>query len=143
MKCSVVLAALAQSKPTLAARYGVTDLALFGSTPRTEGERAAGDVGEALMSRGAAEALAEVIFSKFEGGERARYRARWMVARAHKRADGKLQAVQRSLERRDPATGAWALLTSGAKQKDTDPVFRDALDGFTVKDFQRSMLLAA
>jgi len=34
MKCSVVLAALAQSKPTLAARYGVTDLALFGSMVR-------------------------------------------------------------------------------------------------------------
>jgi predicted nucleotidyltransferase len=34
MKRSVVLAALAQSKPTLMARYGVTDLALFGSTVR-------------------------------------------------------------------------------------------------------------
>ena len=34
MKCSVVLAALAQSKPTLGARYGVTDLALFGSMVR-------------------------------------------------------------------------------------------------------------
>jgi len=34
MKRSVVLAALAQSKPTLVARYGVTDLALFGSTVR-------------------------------------------------------------------------------------------------------------
>jgi predicted nucleotidyltransferase len=34
MKRSVVLAALAQSKPILMARYGVTDLALFGSTVR-------------------------------------------------------------------------------------------------------------
>jgi hypothetical protein len=34
MKRSVILAALAQSKPTLMARYGVTDLALFGSTVR-------------------------------------------------------------------------------------------------------------
>lgn len=34
MKCSVVLAALAHSKPTLVARYGVTDLALFGSMVR-------------------------------------------------------------------------------------------------------------
>ena len=34
MKRSVVLAALAQSKPTLMARYGVTGLALFGSTVR-------------------------------------------------------------------------------------------------------------
>ena len=34
MKRSVVPAALAQSKPTLIARYGVTDLALLGSTVR-------------------------------------------------------------------------------------------------------------
>ncbi len=34
MKRSVVMAALAQGKPTLMARFGVTDLALFGSTVR-------------------------------------------------------------------------------------------------------------
>jgi len=34
MKRSVLLAAVAQSKPILTARYGVTDLAVFGSTVR-------------------------------------------------------------------------------------------------------------
>lgn len=34
MNCAHVLELLAQSKPTLAARYGVTDIALFGSTAR-------------------------------------------------------------------------------------------------------------
>jgi predicted nucleotidyltransferase len=38
MKRFDVLAHLAQSKPVLAARYGVTDLALFGSTARDSAE---------------------------------------------------------------------------------------------------------
>jgi predicted nucleotidyltransferase len=34
MNCAEVLEQLAHSKPTLVARYGVTGLALFGSTAR-------------------------------------------------------------------------------------------------------------
>jgi predicted nucleotidyltransferase len=43
MNRTQVLEQLARSKPTLAARFGVTDLALFGSTAR-DGARADSDI---------------------------------------------------------------------------------------------------
>ena len=43
MKCAEILEQLARSKPTLAARYGVTEIALFGSTVR-DAARADSDI---------------------------------------------------------------------------------------------------
>ena len=92
--------------------------ALFDRTPRLEG-RSPFKVGRgdddlrvgafdvrALLRRGAGEGWAEV---DFEGKDRRRYRARWEVHRARKRAEGKLQDQQMLFTRlagmRLPANG--------------------------------------
>ncbi len=117
-------------------------LALFGTTPRMEGEGSDRSIAEQIMSRGMGACSAELEFSKLsrELGVRVRYRARWMARRAHGRADGKVQPTERSLEIfRDED---WQTLTSNKREKVYGPEFRTVLEGFGPKDFQRSMLLA-
>jgi ATPase involved in DNA repair len=130
--------------PTGAGKSTLMDaisLALFGTTPRLSGLASERAVAEQIMSRGTGESQARVEFSKWESGARVRYRATWAVHRSRGKADGNVQATRRSLERRQP-DGTWELLVSDKRAKVTDPVFDDALEGFTQHDFQRSMLLA-
>jgi DNA repair exonuclease SbcCD ATPase subunit len=82
-------------------------LALYDNTPRLKRATGRGmnlpDVGDetvspqdprTLLRRGAGEGYAEV---DFVGNDNAEYRARWSVRRARGRADGRLQASDRSL----------------------------------------------
>ena len=117
-------------------------LALFGVTPRLDAQRAdkAADP-RAIMSRGAGQCFASVAFSKIEQGTRRHYRARWACWRARKKPDGAWQSPERSLDRLAP-DGTWELLVSSKKAKDFGPVFDKTLEGFGVRDFNRSMLLA-
>ena len=117
-------------------------LALFGMTPRLNAEHGneAADP-RAIMSRGAGECSAEVMFSKIEEGARRNYRARWTCWRARKKPDGAWQRAIRSMEQLAP-DGSWDLLVSSHKIKDYAPVFDKVLEGFGVRDFNRSMLLA-
>ncbi len=122
-------------------------LALFGTTPRMDRRRknkpSSKDVAEQIMSRGAGTAQASVEFSKLEAasGQRCRYRAIWAARRAHKKPDGAIQAVDRSIERIGP-DGQATLLVSDHRDKVFAPIFFEVLEGFTPQDFQRSMLLA-
>jgi exonuclease SbcC len=133
--------------PTGAGKSTVLDavgLALFGRTPRLVAPRsddAALDARSAL-SRGAGEGSAAVEFRKREGGRSVRYRATWYCKRARKRPDGALQDPVRTLERFDPATGAFVALASDARAARYQPHFDRVLEGLTVTDFQRSVLLA-
>src|SRR6187402_1455489 len=97
--------------PTGAGKSSLLDAlcaALFNRTPRLDGRSSVkigrGDEPEelhlspfdprALLRRGATKGWAEV---DFEGGDGRRWRARWQVARARGRVDGRLQDVQMSL----------------------------------------------
>lgn len=118
-------------------------LALFGQTPRLSNARNEPDAdARNVMSRGTGEAFARLEFSKKEEGARRRYRATWSCHRARKRADGDPQDPTRTLERLDSATGEWETLVSDRRAKFFQPELDRVLEGLTVKDFQRSMLLA-
>ena len=132
--------------PTGAGKSTLMDavsLALFGQTPRLTRERGQKDRESGLiMSHGTGECLAAIEFSKVDtDGKRRRYRAEWSCQRARKKPGGNLQDPQRSLAvyRED---GTKEVLVSGTKAKDIDPCFSQVLQGFTVEDFQRSVLLA-
>ena len=116
-------------------------LALFGTTPRLMAIKAAKAIAEQVMSRGTGVARAAVEFSKFEGGSRVRYRAAWRVHRANRKPDGTMQDVNRSLERLG-SDGTWTTITSDKRDKVHGPHFDAVLEGFSARDFQRSMLLA-
>ncbi len=131
--------------PTGAGKSTLMDavsLALFGSTPRLE-NLASRDVAEQVMSRGTGVAQAQVEFSKRDAasGRRERYRATWSARRAHKRAEGKMQAIARSMERIED-DGTAVILVSDHRESHTKETFQQVLEGFTPQDFQRSMLLA-
>ena len=134
--------------PTGAGKSSLMDaisLALFGQTPRlpkakTEAEPDAD--ARNVMSRGTGVAQAQVEFSKLEDGVPVRYRATWRCARARERADGNPQAPRRILARRDPRTGEWEELVSSPQPKVYAEFFDAVLEGLTVEDFKRSMLLA-
>lgn len=117
-------------------------LALFGTTPRLTAQRG-DDTADprAIMSRGASECSATIVFSKLEGGARVTYRAQWTCHRAYRRADGALQKPARGLDRRE-RDGSWTPLVSSHKDQDYKPHFAAVLEGFGVADFNRSMLLA-
>jgi DNA repair protein SbcC/Rad50 len=132
--------------PTGAGKSTLMDavsLALFGQTPRLTRERGQKDRESGLiMSHGTGECLAAIEFSKVDtDGKRRRYRAEWSCQRARKKPGGNLQDPQRSLAvYKDDGTKE--ILVSGTKAKDIDPCFSQVLQGFTVEDFQRSVLLA-
>lgn len=119
-------------------------LALFGGTPRTHAAyRSEQDRAAEIMSRGTGECSAEVEFSKLDvaSGRRVRYRARWTARRARRDPEGRVQATDRSLEELREG-GAWHSLTSDHRAKVYQPHFDAVLEGFTMEDFQRSILLA-
>lgn len=135
--------------PTGAGKSTVLDavsLALFGETPRLDNSRArdkSEDVDSRhIMSRGTGSCRAVIDFSRADGdGGRTRYRASWSCHRANRQPDGAFQTVKRSLERaRDD--GTHELLVDDHRKKVYEPHFDLALDGLTVQDFQRSILLA-
>lgn len=132
--------------PTGAGKSTLMDavsLALFGQTPRLTRERGQKDRESGLiMSHGTGECLAAIEFSKMDpDGKRRRYRAEWSCQRARKKPGGNLQDPQRSLAVYND-DGTKEILVSGTKAKDIDPCFAEVLQGFTVEDFQRSVLLA-
>jgi exonuclease SbcC len=137
--------------PTGAGKSTLLDaicLALFGQTPRLPSERqkSGSDFGlpaddsRRIMSEGTAHCRAEVDFTKTESGGPARYRAIWACQRARRKAGGNLQPAERTLERWD--NGRWTLLGGGRQQKHFQEAFQQALEGFRVEDFKRSVLLA-
>ena len=132
--------------PTGAGKSTLMDavcLALFGQTPRLTRERGQEDRdSRMIMSHGTGECLAAIEFSKASpDGKRRRYRAEWSCQRARKKPGAKLQDPQRSLSVYED-DGTRRLLVSDSKAKVVDPCFSEVLRGFTVEDFQRSVLLA-
>lgn len=112
-------------------------LALYGETPRQRGR---GEDPRRIMSWGTGSCRAAVEFSKIEERGRVRYRATWSCHRARQKPDGELQPAQRRLERLEG--GEWVSLVDSPLKKNTDPVFDAALDGLTVEEFYRAVLLA-
>ena len=118
-------------------------LALFGETPRlgrnsSEGEEDTRQV----MSRGTGWARARVTFSKVEGSRARQYRATWQCHRSRKQPDGKFQKPRRVMERYVAATDTWEELVSDQRDKFFAPVFEEVLEGLSVEDFKRMVLLA-
>ncbi len=137
------------SGPTGSGKSTLVDalcLPLYGETPRFD-ERGGGvkpgrpdqdpdalvDANDKrnLLSRGTGEGFAEV---DFEGVDGKRYRARWIVHRARNKPDGRLQAVQMTLD--DLETGT--PLCAGV-----DEVKRRvlALVGYSFAEFRRAVVL--
>jgi len=124
-------------------------LALFAMTPRFT-KRKTGEarhsemaLAEQLMSRGEGVAKAELEFSKWESksGRRVRYRAIWSARRARNKPGGRMQGTTRALERLGE-DGQWEQQVSDGRAKVVKPYFDAVLEGFTMADFERSMLLA-
>ena len=131
--------------PTGAGKSSILDaicLALFGETPRQRetGKR----VAERIMSHDTGELAVTLEFSRRDltTGGRLRYRATWQCQRAHRKANGNMQAPRRSLYRQSQ-DGTWeALQVEEIAQKRYEEDFRDALEGMTIDDFLRCVLLA-
>ncbi|TNE49464.1 MAG: hypothetical protein EP343_11465 [Deltaproteobacteria bacterium] len=118
-------------------------LALFGQTPRLTAERGRTDKAPHLiMSQGTGECWAKLVFSKRESdGVRRTYRAEWSCRKARNRPNGNPQSPERGLFRL-LSGGIEELLVSDSRAKYTQPHFEEVLQGLTVDDFQRSVLLA-
>ena len=118
-------------------------LGLFGVTPRLT--RATGRPetdARHVMSYGTGRCRAEVHFSlKNADGERHHYRAVWECRRAYEKASGTLQDPIRSLYTYDEE-GEEKLIVSDNRLKYFEPHFEEILEGMSVEDFQRSILLA-
>lgn len=119
-------------------------LALYNQTPRFMGQGGA-EIGLAdqkdrlkatdprsILHRGMAQGWAEVIFRGVDGS---RWRARWSVARARKKADGKFQSQEMELENLD--TGE---RPSGTRTEVLGHIQNKV--GLTFEQFKRSVLLA-
>ncbi|MCA9534530.1 MAG: AAA family ATPase, partial [Myxococcales bacterium] len=136
--------------PTGAGKSSLLDamcLALFDRTPRLagtsrvsigaadtdEGDRLKATDVRGLLTRGAAEGEAEVVFIGVDGR---RYRARWAVNRARKRPDGKLQKQAMSLVCEDTQEAL------GGSTKGTTLAAIEAKLGLDFDQFRRSVLLA-
>lgn len=134
--------------PTGAGKSTLLDalcLALFERTPRLN--RVAGradipDVGEqsvstsdprTLLRRGATEGYAEV---DYVGSDGVGYRARWMVRRAHGRANGKLQNSEMTLQRL-----ADGQMLGDHRKTETLKVIEGTI-GLSFEQFTRAVLLA-
>jgi exonuclease SbcC len=123
-------------------------LALFGATARlAHPTSTSGDPWDLpndprqIVSRGTARGWARVVFEKTEGGHATRYRALWECHRSRQQIDGALQKPRRSLDVRDDVSGAWVQRVSSDKNKEFGPHFERALDGLTIDDFHRCMVL--
>ncbi|MFT7518074.1 MAG: exonuclease SbcC, partial [Kiritimatiellia bacterium] len=116
-------------------------LALFGQTPRLDDKSGTESrKPHAIMSRGTGMCSASVQFSKLASEGRQTFRAIWTCHRSRKKAGQKPQQAQRSLE--ILKDGEWELLVSSTKKKVYKAAFDQVLEGFSVQDFNRSMLLA-
>lgn len=132
--------------PTGAGKSTILDavcLALFGETPRLERKvgRAETDVAH-IMSIGTASAHAEVEFSVMQSdGTRERYLASWSARRAYDDPEGSVQRPERGLYRVFE-DGSMRLVVSDHREKYYQGAFDEALNGLSVDDFKRSILLA-
>jgi len=134
--------------PTGAGKSTILDalcLALFDRTPRLHGRSGvqvgrAGDeherIGEndarAILRRGAGQGHAEV---DFQGKDGRRYRARWSVQRARRKADGALQKAAVELRELESEKSI------GGTKTETLAAIEERL-GLTFEQFRRSVLLA-
>lgn len=118
-------------------------LSLFGRTPRLTAERGKADKAPHLiMSQGTGECSASLVFSKRESdGVRRMYRAEWSCRKARNQPTGKPQPAHRSLTG-ILSGGLEEPIVSDSRAKYTQPHFDRILEGLTVDDFQRSVLLA-
>jgi DNA repair protein SbcC/Rad50 len=119
-------------------------LSLFGETPRLVRRRGDFDTdSRQVMSRGTGHCRAAVRFSKRgPDGSRAWFRAEWSCHRSRRSPDGRLQSVQRGLERVDVEGRTLEILVSTSQQRAASAVFEAVLEGLDVADFKRSMVLA-
>jgi exonuclease SbcC len=118
-------------------------LALFGQTPRLVKGKSDSDPeldARNVISRGAGFGMAQVELMKSVGGQSLRFRATWYCRRAREKADGALQLPKRTLERW--VDGAWETEASDTREKFYAEAFESVLEGMTVQDFQRCVLLA-
>lgn len=133
---------------TGAGKSTITDaicLALYGDTPRfKDAQEDSYDNADSIktddtrnfMRKGTSESLASVEFQADDNGI---YRADWYAKRAHKKADGKLQDVKRTLFRLNGNTNDFEPVTEKVNE------FKErieALTGFDFNRFVRSVLLA-
>jgi exonuclease SbcC len=118
-------------------------LALYGEYPRVavgrqekvpdpSGKELSISDGRAILRRGAASGFAEVDFIGQDG---IGYRARWSVARARGKANGRLQDPQRSLKRLDDDSAVAEGIMSVLKEV-------EARTDLTFEQFRRTVLLA-
>jgi exonuclease SbcC len=118
-------------------------LALYGQYPRIavgrqenapdpSGKDLSISDGRAILRRGAASGFAEVDFLGYDG---IGYRVRWSVARAHGKANGRLQGVQRSLIRLADESAVTEGIKSVLKEV-------EARTDLTFEQFRRTVLLA-
>jgi DNA repair protein SbcC/Rad50 len=121
-------------------------LCLFGVTPRLTGKSVKNRKKPrpvTIMSRGTKFCLATIEFSILLGSVRTRYQATWKVERSRGskvNPAGKYKSAVREI--RELVSDQWELIVSSEKEKVYSPHFKRILGGFTVEDFQRSMLLA-
>ena len=116
--------------PTGAGKSTILDaitLALFGKAARYESKPNPGE----MMTRGTGECAAEVLFECNQG----RYTAKWTLARARKKPEGKLQNSKREIAE----AGSGKILAE--KLREADQVVED-LTGLDYERFLRSVLLA-
>lgn len=141
--------------PTGAGKSTILDaisLALFGYTPRlqNQGSREAkvDAQPELALSRGAAYGRAMLVFRKTSPGEGPQtYRATWEVWKGNKRKptlSGNLQGPYRKLEQAGEAIEEWTLLANEFPSASTEyqKTLDRVLEGFSLQDFTRCMLLA-
>ncbi len=133
---------------TGAGKSTITDaicLALYGDTPRfKDAQEDSYDNSDSIktddtrnfMRKGTSESLARV---EFEADDNGIYRADWYAYRAHKKADGKLQDIKRTLFRLNKISNEFEPVTEKVNE------FKErieALTGFDFNRFIRSVLLA-
>ncbi len=132
--------------PTGAGKSTILDaicLALFGQTPRLHHRRGhAHTDARLIMSQGTGSCGATVDFSRETLQGRKRYRARWSCRRARSSPVGRFQAVERSLFELTDDGASIELVGSKTPKTVQQEQFSQILDGMTVEDFKRSMLLA-
>lgn len=132
--------------PTGAGKSTILDavcLALFGQTPRLVHRRGQAHTDARLiMSQGCGECLASVEFSKRVEGALRRYRATWRCHRSRHSPAGRLQPAERTLLDVTAEHQPEILIDAGTARAQVQEGFEAVLEGMTVDDFKRSMLLA-
>jgi DNA repair protein SbcC/Rad50 len=106
--------------------------AMIGYADSKDGERIGANSVGGLLTHGAGKGFAEVDFRGVDG---LRYRARWSIARARGRVDGRLQGEKLELRELDSEQGL------GGTKTDTLEVIQEKL-GLDFDQFRRAVLLA-